>query len=164
MRLIGRRRWVDPRTYARVFDRVGSIGVEGQSRLQIGGRAGYRVGHYWWWAVASDGFNLKRWLLDRFPLCLGSLPPIAKSELSVLGADLRIELSKRYVYKDNKGRIGNYFLPACESNIAAIDRVLATRVPQLTEQFVDDIRECNAMFSRANIDIEADGEDESAAD
>jgi hypothetical protein len=23
---------------------------------------------YWWWATASDGFNLKKWLLDRFPL------------------------------------------------------------------------------------------------
>jgi hypothetical protein len=38
MSLVGGRRWVNLRTYARVFDRVRSIGVEGQSRLQIGGR------------------------------------------------------------------------------------------------------------------------------
>lgn len=23
---------------------------------------------YWWWVTASDGFNLIKWLLDRFPL------------------------------------------------------------------------------------------------
>jgi hypothetical protein len=38
MSLFGRRRWVDLRTYARVFGRVRSFGVEGQSRLQIDGR------------------------------------------------------------------------------------------------------------------------------
>jgi len=119
---------------------------------------------YWWWAVASDGFNLKKWLLERLPLSLAGIPATAKSELSALGSSLRMELSKHYVFKENKGRIGNYFLPACESNIAAIDRVLATQVPQLTPQFIDDIREFNAMFSRASNDIEADGENDNAVD
>ena len=66
---------------------------------------------YWWWAVASDGFNLKKWLLERFPLSLESVPVSARKELAGLGVNLRKELRKHYVFKDNKGRVGNDFLP-----------------------------------------------------
>ena len=35
---------------------------------------------YWWWAVASDGFNLKKWLLTRFPLSIASMTTGARHE------------------------------------------------------------------------------------
>ncbi len=67
------------------------------------------LGHRWW-SVASDGFNLKR-LLDCFPVSSTVFSPKSKAELAALGAELRNEITKHYVYKDNRGRIGNYFLP-----------------------------------------------------
>jgi hypothetical protein len=39
---------------------------------------------YWWWGVTSDGFNLKEWLLDRFPVALTLLTPKAKEEVAAL--------------------------------------------------------------------------------
>ena len=40
---------------------------------------------FWWWAVASDGFNLKKWLLERFPVSLSSLTPRNRKRIAVLG-------------------------------------------------------------------------------
>ena len=115
---------------------------------------------YWWWAVASDGFNLKKWLLDRFPLSLDDLPSEGCEELARLGAELRRELRKHYVYKDNKGRIGNFFLPACEELTSKIDSAIARHVPQLTEEFFDDVRSFNNTFSRALVAEFDEAEDE----
>lgn len=103
---------------------------------------------YWWWAVASDGFNLKKWLLERFPLSLASISADARTELAKLGAELRRELKKHYVYKENKGRIGNYFLPACDEQTRAIDAALSHGTG-LGGSFFDDVREFNMSFSRA---------------
>jgi hypothetical protein len=104
---------------------------------------------YWWWAVASDGFNLKKWLLDRFPLALSNLSDNGKNEIAKLGASLRRMLRKHYVYKDNRGRIGNFYLPACVEEIRAIDDALAKHIPNLSKSFFDDIRAFNENFSRS---------------
>lgn len=104
---------------------------------------------YWWWAVASDGFNLKKWLLERFPVSVRLVPEAFRSDLAKLGEVLHIELRKNYVYKDNKGRIGNYFLPACAAEVLAIDDLLADAIPGLSREFFDSVREFNACFSRA---------------
>jgi hypothetical protein len=104
---------------------------------------------YWWWAVASDGFNLKKWLLDRFPLSVSMIPDRARKRLAELGSRLRRELRKNYVYKENKGRIGNYFLPACGPQITAIDGFLGSVVPSLSREFFEDIHSFNTSFSRA---------------
>ena len=77
---------------------------------------------YWWWAAASDAFNLKKWLLERFPVSLSLVPKDKRPQLARLGAELRAKLKKNYVFKANKGRIGNFFLPACETSTAAIDQ------------------------------------------
>lgn len=70
-----------------------------------------------------------------------------------------MEMKRNYVYKDNKGRIGNYFLPACEKEIIAIDAFLGSTVAGLSWEFFDDIRNFNACFSRADIsDEETDNE------
>lgn len=114
---------------------------------------------YWWWAVASDGFNLKKWLLERFPVSIAMIPPGARKDLAQLGSALRHELKRNYVYKDNKGRIGNFFLPACEREVIAIDSFLATAVPGLSMEFFEDIRNFNACFSRAEV---SDDESEDA--
>jgi hypothetical protein len=113
---------------------------------------------YWWWGVASDGFNLKKWLLDRFPVSLSMLSPKAKEELAALGAALRRELRKHYVYKDNKGRIGNYYLPACSAEVEAIDAALARNINELSPEFFEDIRTFNQIFSRASTDDEEEEE------
>jgi type I restriction-modification system DNA methylase subunit len=113
---------------------------------------------YWWWAIASDGFNLKRWLIDRFPLSIGSIDPKGRKEVGLLGKQLRSALRKQYVYKDNKGRIGNYYLPACDELIREIDQVLVSYVPVLTAEFMADIQVFNQSFSR-NEDASS-GEDE----
>jgi len=110
---------------------------------------------YWWWAVASDAFNLKKWLMERFPISISAIPVEARKPLAKLGENLRRELKKNYVYKDNKGRIGNFFLPACEEQTLAIDTFLGTAVPKLSVAFFEDIRNFNASFSRAEI---AEGE------
>ena len=106
---------------------------------------------YWWWAVASDAFNLKKWLMGRFPVSLSMIPAEASKPLAKLGENLRQELKRNYVYKDNKGRIGNFFLPACEEEIIAIDTFLGTTVPMLSVEFFEDIRKFNAGFSRAEL-------------
>jgi hypothetical protein len=102
---------------------------------------------YWWWAVAGDGFNLKRWLVLRFPLALAMIPEPARRELARLGRSLRLELRGHYVAKRNRGRIGNYLLPACREQILALDRCLGASVPGLSPAFMDSIRASNAAFS-----------------
>jgi hypothetical protein len=114
---------------------------------------------YWWWATASDGFNLKKWLLERFPVSLSLIPEDKRSKLAELGESLRVELKHHYVYKDNKGRIGNYFLPECSAEIEKIDDALALSIDGLNSNFFDDIREFNLVFSRAELSEDAD-EDE----
>lgn len=113
---------------------------------------------YWWWSVASDGFNLKKWLLDCFPVSSASFSPKAKSELAKLGAELRVELKKHYVFKDNRGRIGNYFLPGCSSQIIAIDNAIERSGIGIVPGFFADIREHNAIFARSG--LADDGEEE----
>lgn len=103
---------------------------------------------YWWWAVASDGFNLKQWLVLRFPLALAAIPGPAQLELARLGRCLRLELRKHPVHKGNRGRIGNFRLPACAAETLAIDRCLGAAVPGLSPAFMDDIRASNASFAR----------------
>jgi hypothetical protein len=114
---------------------------------------------YWWWAAGSDGFNLKKWLLERFPLSLSEIPPNGRLELAQLGAKLRHQLKSYYVYKDNKGRIGNYFLPACAELTACIDSAIARHVPHLSEDFFEDVRSFNDSFSRVAVQS-ADSEEE----
>ena len=74
----------------------------------------------------------------------------SREKLHVLGKRLREQLAQHYVYKDNKGRIGNYFLPACGDTTVAIDAVLASTVPGLSQVFFEDIRSFNLSFSRAH--------------
>jgi hypothetical protein len=106
---------------------------------------------YWWWSVASDGFNLKKWLLDCFPISSAMLSPKSKSELGALGAELRTEIKKHYVYKDNRGRIGNYFLPGCSVKILAIDDAIERSDIGILPGFFADIREHNAIFARSGL-------------
>ncbi len=115
---------------------------------------------YWWWAVASDAFNLKKWLMERFPVSLSMIPADARKPLAKLGEKLRRALKRNYVYKDNKGRIGNFFLPACEEEVVAIDTFLGTAVPSLSVEFFQDVRNFNASFSRAKLGEEEDEEEE----
>ena len=115
---------------------------------------------FWWWAVASDGFNLKKWLLERFPVSMSSLTPANRKRIAVMGAALRKELARHYVYKENKGRVGNYFLPACGPSVREIDSALAESVSGLSRAFFDDIAEFNSNFSRADVDGDSDDESE----
>jgi hypothetical protein len=115
---------------------------------------------YWWWAIASDGFNLKRWLIDRFPLSIGAIDPKGRKEVGLLGKQLRSALRKQYVYKDNKGRIGNYYLPACDELTRNIDELLVSYVPVLTAEFMADIQVFNQSFSRNEDASSGEGEDE----
>jgi hypothetical protein len=103
---------------------------------------------YWWWAVASDGFNLKKWLVESFPLTPSAIPLKYREELSQLGAELKIALEKNYVFKDNQGRKGNYFLPACESITRKIDSVINQALDGIDRDFIDSIQGFNASFSR----------------
>jgi hypothetical protein len=105
---------------------------------------------YWWWAVASDGFNLKRWLIERFPISASSLSVTCRTRLAELGKALQEELKKQYVYKQNKGQIGNFYLPACAAHVLAIDKCLSELAPPLSATFFDDIRGFNSSFSRAD--------------
>jgi hypothetical protein len=114
---------------------------------------------YWWWAVASDGFNLKKWLLERFPVSILMIPSKAREQLAQLGEALRRELKRKYVYKDNKGRIGNFFLPACEKETVAIDTFLASSVPGLSLDFFEDIRDFNTSFSRVELSDDEEGDE-----
>lgn len=114
---------------------------------------------YWWWAVASDAFNLKKWLVERFPLSVSMIPLEARKPLAKLGEKLRRSLKRNYVYKDNKGRIGNFFLPACDEEVIAIDTFLGTLVPKLSVEFFEDVRRFNSSFSRIKLE-ETDGEED----
>lgn len=114
---------------------------------------------YWWWAVASDAFNLKKWLISTFPFSLSSIQPENKKELAALGKKLNTALKKQYVFKDNKGKIGNYYLPECKEEIAEIDFFLASHLKGLSKEFFGDINAFNSSFSRASIS-EQDDEDE----
>jgi hypothetical protein len=114
---------------------------------------------YWWWSVASDGFNLKKWLLDSFPLSSTIFSPRAKAELAALGAELRTEIKKHYVYKDNRGRIGNYFLPRCSTQILAIDDAIERSGIGILPGFFADIREHNAIFARSGLADDGDDDD-----
>jgi len=83
------------------------------------------------------------------------LPASAKADLSRLGKELRLELRRHYVYKDNRGRIGNWYMPACWREIRAIDEALTRHVPALTADVMDDVRSFNARFSTSDgIDAE----------
>ncbi len=113
---------------------------------------------YWWWAVASDGFNLKKWLVSSFPISLSQLSEKEKVELSELGFKLKVELKNHYVFKDNKGKIGNYFLPACSKEIKEIDDCLAKYINGLSMEFFENIRMFNNSFSRANTREEDEAE------
>lgn len=108
---------------------------------------------YWWWAIASDGFNLKKWLLLRFPLSTEIFSQAARREVSEFGEALRQELCKHYVYKENVGRIGNFYLPTCSRQIRDIDDALSRNVAELSEEFFDDIREFNIRFSTSYINL-----------
>lgn len=110
---------------------------------------------YWWWAVSSDGFNLKKWLIERFPISLAILDSETRSKLAVLGARLRVALQQNYVYKDNKGRIGNFYLPACEEETLEIDQLLGGAVPGFSKEFFIRIRDFNMCFSRSESDSES---------
>ncbi|GAB5461083.1 Eco57I restriction-modification methylase domain-containing protein [Hoeflea alexandrii] len=115
---------------------------------------------YWWWSVASDGFNLKKWLLDSFPISSTIFSPKSKAELAALGAELRSEIKKHYVYKDNRGRIGNYFLPGCSAQIVAIDDAIERSDIGIVPGFFADIREHNAIFARSGLADNSDEADE----
>jgi hypothetical protein len=104
---------------------------------------------YWWWAVASDGFNLKKWLVESFPLSPAALPSEFRAGLADLGAQLKTELEKHYVYKDNQGRKGNFYLPACAAVIKRIDETIDAALDGLDSEFLRNVREFNSSFSRA---------------
>jgi hypothetical protein len=116
---------------------------------------------YWWWSVASDGFNLKKWLLDSFPVSPSVFQAKEKTKLAKLGALLREELKNHYVYKDNRGRIGNYFLPGCSTLVTRIDDAIEGSDIGIEAGFFADIREHNAIFARSGLaDISDDDSDD----
>lgn len=88
------------------------------------------------------------------PLSVSCLQEYAYSELSILGENLRVKLRSNYVCKDNKGKIGNFFLPACKSEIQAIDNLLADNVEYFSREFFENIRLFNENFSRANVSVD----------
>jgi len=49
-------------------------------------------------AVASDAFNLKKWLMERFPISLSMIPIEARKPLAKLGESLRRELKRRTTF------------------------------------------------------------------
>ena len=103
---------------------------------------------YWWWALASDGFNLKKWLITSLPFNSSMLSKDGQQELAKLGKRLRFNLRGQYVYKDNKGRIGNFYLPGCEDDIREINACIAKHSYILNQEFFDDIYLFNLSFSR----------------
>jgi hypothetical protein len=115
---------------------------------------------YWRWAVAGDGFNLKKWLLQRFPLSPKALTDASRGQLATLGRELRIELETHYVFKDNRGRIGNWHLPSCGPQLRDIDDALAGMFPFLSLDLMSDVRSFNASFSTsaAGEDIDDEGD------
>lgn len=109
---------------------------------------------YWWWAVASDGFNLKKWLLERFPVSSEMIPLDFRKSLAKMGGVLRVRLKENYVYKDNKGRIGNFYLPGCEQEVRCIDELLIEALPILSKPFFESVRAFNMSFSRVQVSEE----------
>lgn len=105
---------------------------------------------YWWWAVASDGFNLKKWLIESFPLSANAIPLEYRTALSDIGAELRECLERNYVYKDNRGRKGNYFLPACFDVTTRIDKIIDKALRGIDGSFMQSIQEFNATFSQSD--------------
>ncbi|MXO75735.1 site-specific DNA-methyltransferase (adenine-specific) [Altererythrobacter aerius] len=105
---------------------------------------------YWWWAVASDGFNLKKWLIESFPLSANAIAPDYQSALAEIGAELKECLESNYVYKDNKGRKGNYFLPACSHVTERIDQLIDEALTGIDADFIQSVQEFNATFSQSN--------------
>lgn len=103
---------------------------------------------YWWWAVASDGFNLKKWLVEAFPLAPSAIPPQHHATLSKLGAQLKSELEKNYVFKDNQGRKGNFYLPACVEITQQIDSLIDLALDGIDVDFIRSIQDFNSAFSR----------------
>ncbi len=71
-----------------------------------------------------------------------------------MGEKLASELEEQYVYKDNRGRIGNYFLPACQATIDEIDVCLGKHVAALSPEFFLNIRDFNASFSTTQLEEE----------
>ncbi len=114
---------------------------------------------YWWWAVASDGFNLKKWLVESFPLAPSAIPPEHRARLSELGAQLKSDLEGNYVYKDNQGRKGNFYLPACEAITKQIDELIDSALSGINANFIGSVQDFNSTFSRVD-----DGNLESDAD
>lgn len=114
---------------------------------------------YWWWAVASDGFNLKKWLVETFPLAPSAIPAKYRTILTQLGGELKIALENNYVFKDNQGRKGNYYLPACESITRRIDDVINQALDGIDAGFIRSIQDFNASFSRINNDDIGDDAD-----
>ncbi|MEN3971669.1 DNA methyltransferase [Sphingomicrobium sp. XHP0235] len=112
---------------------------------------------YWWWAVASDGFNLKKWLIESFPLAPSAFSTEYQKKLAQLGADLKCELEKNYVYKDNQGRKGNFFLPACEKITRQIDEVIDEALDGIDKDFIQSVQSFNASFSRVASDADEAG-------
>ena len=72
-----------------------------------------------------------------------------RDELADLGKKLRKELKKQYVYKDNRGRIGNFYLPACRETVLEIDGCLAKHIKGIDSGFFQDIQEFGMSFSTA---------------
>lgn len=94
---------------------------------------------YWYWAIASDGFNLKKWLIASIPLSKASFTATSRRRMALLGGKLRRELRKQYVYKENRGRIGNYNLLACRSLTHEIDEAMSAGCTVLSRRFFSDI-------------------------
>ena len=114
---------------------------------------------YWWWAIASDGFNLKKWLIESFPLSPNAIPEGRRTGLADLGAELKVQLEKNYVFKDNQGRKGNFYLPACEALVRQIDDLVDLSLDGIGSDFIQSIQAFNSDFSRVEGGA-ASGDDE----
>jgi hypothetical protein len=112
---------------------------------------------YWYWAISSDGFNLKKWLIDSIPVSKASFTPTAQKQLASLGQRLRREIRKHYVYKENRGQIGNFNLLACRDLTRQIDTVMAEGCPDLSDAIFSDIHDFIQAFVRiAPQDVQMD--------
>ena len=72
-------------------------------------------------------------------------------------------MKDNYVYKDNKGRIGNFFFAQPrEEQVLAIDHIRPgmVKMPKLSVKFFDDNRNFNASFSRAEVAEGSEEDDE----
>ena len=103
---------------------------------------------YWWWAVASDGFNIPKWLVETFPISSHVFSVDQQVAISKLGNRLKSELKNHYVYKDNKGRKGNYDIRKCFSLTSQIDDEMFRSLPGVDSNLLRGVREFNSCFSR----------------